>query len=487
MNSAGASMPRDANGASRPLLTRRQCLALPFATMATAACTAPPGRSQRVVEVDLVAAPGTAMLRGSGQPAVDVWSYGGAVPGPQIRAVQGSRLRVNFENRLPAETTVHWHGMRVPHAMDGVPHLTQAPVPPGGRFRYEFDLPDAGTYWYHSHSRSSEQVERGLYGSIVVEEQRPLAVDRELTWVLDDWRLARDGRISGDFAQPHDVAHAGRIGNVVTVNGQVPGDVRVRRGERLRLRLVNAANARIFGLQFDGHRPLVVAIDGQPVAPHEPDRNTVVLAPGMRVDLVLDALGRPGERHAVGDVFYPRAAYDLLRLVYDEGAVREKPLPRPEAIAPNPLPAPDLAAAQLHELRFEGGMHGGLHQAMLDGRSVPFMSLLRSGKAWAVNGTVADSHVHEPVLTLQRGRSYRLAFVNDTRWHHPMHLHGHSLRVLSRNGAPTRHREWQDTVLLAPDERAEVAFVADNPGDWMLHCHVLEHQDGGMMAVVRVA
>jgi len=145
-----------------------------------------------------------------------------------------------------------------------------------------------------------------------------------------------------------------------------------------------------------------------------------------------------------------------------------------------------LASAQSHELRFEGGMHGGLHRAQIDGRTVEFMSLLRAGKAWAVNGVVADSHVHEPVLTLRRGQAYRLALVNDTRWHHPMHLHGHAFRVISRNGRPTRHREWQDTVLMAPDERVEVAFVADNPGDWMLHCHILEHQDGGMMAVVRV-
>ena len=467
-----------------PLITRRQCLALALPVGAAGCASGASAASPTVF--DLVAQPATSPLRGEGHAPADVWSYGGSVPGPLIRAPQGGRLRVNFHNRLPVETTVHWHGLRLPNAMDGVPHLTQPPVPPGGRFTYEFDLPDAGTFWYHSHSRSSEQVERGLYGALVVQERRPPTVDRELTWVLDDWRLTREGRLAEGFASPHDVAHAGRIGNLVTVNGRVPQDLRVRRGERLRLRLVNAANARIFGLQFDAHRPLVVAIDGQPVAPHAPERGTVVLAPGMRVDLLLDALGRPGERHAVGDVFYPRAAYDLLRLAYDDAVLRDTPLPPPQPLAANPLPEPDLAAATTHELRFEGGMHGGLHRARLDGRTVEFMSLLRAGKAWAVNGVVADAHLHEPVLTLRRGQSYRLALVNDSRWHHPMHLHGHAFRVLARNGRPTAHREWQDTVLMAPDERVEVAFVADNPGDWMLHCHVLEHQDGGMMAVVRV-
>lgn len=464
-------------------LTRRQALALPLlAAGCTAAKTAP-----GVVQVELEATPASLRLRGPDHPAIDAWTYNGTAPGPVIRAVQGQHLRVQFTNRLPVETTVHWHGLRLPNAMDGVPHLTQHPVPPGGRFTYEFDLPDAGTFWYHSHARSSEQVERGLHGALVVAERQPLAVDRELTWVLDDWRLTRQGALDPAFAHPHDVSHAGRIGNVVTVNGAVPADLPVRRGERLCLRLVNAANARIFGLQFDGHRPLVVAMDGQPVTPHEPERGTVLLAPGMRTDLLIDCTGRPGESHAVGDVFYPRSAYDLLRLRYQPEVLRESALPAAPTLASNPLPEPDLASATPHELRFEGGMHGGLHQGLLDGKPVPFATLVRGGKAWAVNGVVASSHVHDPILTLRRGRTYRLDFVNDTRWHHPMHLHGHAFRVLSRNGRPTAHREWQDTVLMAPDERVQVAFVADNPGDWMLHCHVLEHQDGGMMAVVRVA
>ncbi len=139
-------------------------------------------------------------------------------------------------------------------------------------------------------------------------------------------------------------------------------------------------------------------------------------------------------------------------------------------------------------------MMGSLHRATLNGESLPMMSLLRRGKAWAVNGVVSaghgegHAHHHEaPMLTLQRGRSYVLAMRNETNWHHPIHLHGHSFRVVSRNGRPTEHREWRDTVLMEPMERVDIAFVADNPGDWMFHCHILEHQDGGMMAVVRVA
>src|SRR3546814_4138251 len=147
--------------------------------------------------------------------------------------------------------------MRVPNAMDGVPHLTQKPVAPGETFHYEFECPDAGTFWYHPHQRSLEQVGRGLYGPLIVEEPEPVAVDRDVTWVLDDWRLLTDASISGDFGSMMDTGMAGRIGNTVTITGRLPDTFPVRAGERLRLRLINAANARIFGLEFEGPQPQI--------------------------------------------------------------------------------------------------------------------------------------------------------------------------------------------------------------------------------------
>jgi FtsP/CotA-like multicopper oxidase with cupredoxin domain len=485
------------------LRRRRWLLACAALPLGPAACALRPAlRPGAWREVALVAAPAEAAVRGAGHAQAAVWAYNGQVPGPEIRARQGERLRVVVENRLPQETTVHWHGLRVPNAMDGVPHLTQPPIRPGERFTYEFDLPDAGTYWYHSHLRSSEQLERGLHGALVVEEAQPPAVDRDITWVLDDWRLTQAGQVSESFGSAHDISHAGRIGNAITLNGRPPRDLVLRPGERLRLRIVNAANARIFALGFDGHEPQVIALDGQPVAPHGLPGGRVRLAPGMRCDLVLDATGQPGQRYAVHDTFYPRAAFDLLQLVYGKTPFALSPSTEPRTgrskgppapLPPNPLAEPDLAAAQTHEIRFEGGMMGGLHRALLNGQSLPMMSLLRQGKAWAVNGVVSaghgEGHAHHeaPLLHLRLGRSYVLALRNDTNWHHPIHLHGHSFRVIARNGRPTPHREWRDTVLMDPMERVDIALVADNPGDWMFHCHILEHQDGGMMAVVRVA
>jgi FtsP/CotA-like multicopper oxidase with cupredoxin domain len=435
----------------------------------------------------LVLRPANVPLVGMGFPETAVWTYNGGVPGPEIRVRQGERLRVVVENGLDRETTVHWHGIRLPNAMDGVPHVTQQPIGKGGRFVYEFDLPDAGTYWYHPHEGSSEQVGRGLYGPLIVEEREPIRVDRDVVWVLDDWRLQNDAQITGDFGNLHDISHNGRIGNTVTVNGRIPGAFWVRRGERIRLRLINVANARSFALDFAGHRPMAIAYDGQPVTPHELPGGRIVLGAAMRADLVIDMMGKPGERFAVTDRFYPNAGYPLRDIAYQDETLRDQLLEAPLALAANTMPEPVLAEAQRHHIVLGGGMMGGMAGAMVGGRQMDIRTMMHNGKAWAINGVAASGHMMEPLLTLQKGRTHVFVMENQTAWHHPMHLHGHSFRVIRRNGRPTAHSEWRDTVLLDPRELVEVAFVADNPGNWMFHCHILEHQEGGMMGLVRVA
>ena len=506
-------MPRDQSrpSLSIPGLTRRAFLAgaatAAAATVAGPALAASPSTPGTRVFA-LRPAPGRATLvPGAGRDTA-VWCYDGSVPGPEIRVKRGERVRVDVENGLDEETTVHWHGLRVPNAMDGVPHLTQRPIAPGERFRYEFDAHDAGTFWYHPHQRGFEQIARGLYGPLIVEEDEPLRVDREMTWVLDDWRLTREVALAEGFGGMHDASHAGRLGNTVTINGKVPDRWRVRASERVRLRLVNAANARIFALDFSDHEPVIVALDGQPVAPHVPDGGLVILGPAMRADVVLDMRAPPGSRASVIDRFDDRRAYRLVDLSYANEPLRASPPDWPLDLPANPLPEPDMASAERHEIAFEGGMMGAMVAArmgrgagdrsegrparrgmmgggMMGGRSM--MDMMHSGKVWTINGVAAEGHVMEPMLTLARGRSHVLAMTNVTAFHHPIHMHGHSFRVVSRDGRPTRHREWQDTVLMAPTERVEIAFVADNPGDWMFHCHVMEHQAAGMMGVVRVA
>lgn len=433
----------------------------------------------------LVAKAARLPILGVGHPPTDVWSYNDRVPGPVIRIPVGERVRFMVKNELSEATTVHWHGIRLPNEMDGVPGLTQPPIAPGESFLYEFTPPDAGTFWYHPHANSLEQIGRGMAGALIVEEAKPVPVDRDIVWMLGDWRLTREGQIASGFRNTMEAAMSGRVGNTVTLNGVIPTEEPVRPGERVRLRLINCALARIMNLRFEGHRPWIIAIDGQPCEPHEPDNARILLGPAMRVDVLLDMIGEPGGRYRIVDDFYEGLAYWLTYLVYaDTGRPRAKPEDI-FALPPNPLPEPDLAVAERHEVTLQGGMMGGGPMSGMGG-----MHGTTHGATWAINGMSMPGDGHSgmpPLLTLQRNRTYVLTIRNATAWWHPMHLHGFSFKVLTRNGSAVPHRQWADTVMLAPRDIVEIAFVSDNPGDWMLHCHVTDHQEAGMMTVLRVA
>jgi FtsP/CotA-like multicopper oxidase with cupredoxin domain len=438
-------------------------------------------------DLTLSACPGRWPLVGKSQPETDVWCYGGRVPGPEVRLRQGAPARITIQNSLSEGTTVHWHGIRLPNAMDGVPGLTQPPIKPGEQFTYEFTPPDAGTFWYHPHADSLRQLGRGLAGALIVEEPEPIAVDRDVLWMISDWRLDSDAQIAGGFGNAMEAAMSGRVGNTVTINGAISNEVSVRAGERIRLRLVNGALARVMALRFDGHKPVIVAIDGQPCEAHEPEQGRILLGPAMRVDLMIDMQGEPGKRYRVIDDFYDGLAYWLTQLTYEPTPpLRDHPPDTPVSLPRNPLPEPDLASAEQHVLKLQGGMMGG------NGTMGMGMGMTMGGShraAWSINGTSMTGGGHAgmpPLLTLQRGRSYLLTIQNETAWWHPMHLHGHSFRVLRRNGVTVPHRQWADTVLVPPRDTVEIAFVADNPGDWMFHCHITDHQTAGLMTVLRV-
>lgn len=436
----------------------------------------------------LIAEEGHAPLVEGEGPATAVWAFNGQVPGPVLRARQGERLRVEVENRLSEPTTVHWHGLRIPANMDGVPWLSQTPIKPGETFVYDFELKDAGTYWYHPHINSAEQVGRGLHGVLIVEEPEPLPVDREILWVLDDWRLDQTAQIA-PFGAMHDMSHAGRFGNTVTVNGSIGIEEAVQPGERVRLRLVNVANARVFSMFLEDLPYWVVAYDGQPVSPHQPADGRIRLGPGMRADLVIDMQGEPDSlRRVIDDAYGRDNAYEVMRFVFGAGPSGVVERTPPEGLRPNPVARPDLARAERKQVLFEGGAMGGLSGAHMGGRFLSMRELAQAGKLWAINGTVPqDVFTAPPLFELTLGESYVIELVNETAFDHPVHLHGHIFEVLSRNGQPLDHKLLADSVLLRPRERAEIAFVADNPGAWMFHCHVLEHQESGMMATVKVA
>ena len=230
---------------------------------APGARTSAPAETGVLRSFELVAAPTTLPLL-DGR-ALEVWAYDGQVPGPTLRADVGDRIRVRLTNRLPQPTSVHWHGIRLENAMDGVPGVTQPPIEPGGSFTYEFVARDPGTFWFHPHVRGSEQVERGLHGVLVVDDPRE-ARARELVWVVDDWRLDASGAIDPAFVTRHDLAHDGRWGRVISINGRIGHHEPIAPGERVRVRIVNVANGRVFAPRVVGAEARIIAFDGRPTS-----------------------------------------------------------------------------------------------------------------------------------------------------------------------------------------------------------------------------
>lgn len=482
---------------TQPLLCRRALMrgaGLSVAALIAAPSWTPTAVAERVpslVNDTLEPAPGTASLLGTGQPHTAVLAYNKTVPGPALRLRQGEPFRSIVRNGLTEGTTVHWHGIRLPNAMDGVPFLTQPPIAPGGSFDYAFTPPDAGTFWYHPHEHTAGEMGRGMAGALIVEEPEPPGFDRDLLWVLQDWELEPNGALLPGFDTFMQAAMAGRIGNVVTINGERRSSVAMRAGERVRLRLVNACLARFIALRFTGHRVVVVALDGQPVTqPFVPAGGRVLIAPAQRVDLVLDTTGEPGSSHPVFDDFYGgRLTYQLTKLAYTTKPRLHRELPAAlPVLPPNPVPKPDLHDPVRHHLTIVGGMMGGMGGGMMGG-----MGMMADGKPvsrlaiWGIRSRHGANDGMAPIFTIPLGRTALITLENRTRWWHPMHLHGYSFTVLSRNGAAMRHPHLRDTVVLRPNDTVEFAFAADNPGEWMFHCHVIEHQETGLMTIIRVA
>jgi FtsP/CotA-like multicopper oxidase with cupredoxin domain len=392
--------------------------------------TREPGEGIRVLRAQRAASPG------SGAPASAVWGYDGEVPGPVLRVTRGEEVKLRLVNKLDEATTLHWRGVRLINAMDGVAHLTQKPVAPGESFDCRFTAPDAGTFWYGPHDFAPDQLARGLAGALIVSEAEPVAIDRELVLVLADRRLP-----AGD----PDRARAGGEDAHVTVNGRPSLDVPVKTNERLRLRLVNASPVRPLSLRFAQHRVTVMAVDGQPAEPFVAREGRVFLGPGNRLDLFADMELAPGSTAAS---LVAGAEAPLIRFVYHDGApLRAAALPDPAPLPANGLPARiDLRTA----LRLD----------------VPIDAPARP---WIGADAALAGRYGTPAFTAKRGRTIVLAFANRTAAAAVVHLHGHPARLLD-NLDDGWKPFWLDTVVVAAQHTARLAFVADNPGKWLIHC-----------------
>lgn len=393
-----------------------------------------------------------------------VWLYNQQIPGPVIRAKEGSTLVVDFFNELEEPTSVHWHGLRIENAMDGVPGVTQDPVVSGGTFVYRLGLEEAGTYWYHPHFNSSEQLERGLKGVLIVDETEPLPWSRELIVLLDDWRLQQDGTIYPHFNTPHDLMHDGRWGNVPTVNGNVQPEFRVKPGERIRLRMINGANARVFSPRFPDLPARVIAVDGRPVTRVFP-LDLFYMSPGNRIDLdITIPADAAGKAYRLEDRF-PRERYDLASIkVQAEPAVATPDFDPPTA--ESFIPAETFANVEVGKTWDLNAFRGG-----------------KLGIGWGMNRQFwPDSDTADMTI----GTPQKIVFDNSSSRLHPMHIHGVFFRVLERNGKPAVEPFTRDTVLVGPRERVVIGLVPEHRGIWATHCHILEHAEAGMMTTIDV-
>lgn len=447
---------------------------------------APAAGTPATHRVRIAAAPRPLRLLGPDGPASPAWTYGDD-PLTVIRARRGDILEARLENRLPEYTSIHWHGIRLPNAMDGVPYMTQPPVQPGERFDYRFALPDTGTFFFHPHCNTVEQVGRGLAGVLIVDGDAPEPYAADLLCLLKDWRIDEATGEFLDFITDAGAAKAGTFGTVRTTGFAPAAAVTVPAGRDVRVRILNLDVTRVSQVGVMGAEAAVIAVDGNAVPPFPLVEWR--MGPAMRLDVVVRAPG-PGRSARIVD-YFAREPVELMTLVGGG-----EPPAAPRAFDPAPLyaptlPEPDLRNAETLPFVF-GSTAVNATVALPNGATIDLgQSLcLNTATYWAINKQSWPERGHEfpppPLAELVRGRSYVFELQNVTPHMHPIHMHGHTFKVLESNKVD-RPEHWADTVLLTPKERVRVAFVADNPGRWMFHCHIIEHQDTGMMGYVTVA
>ena len=378
---------------------------------------------------------------------IRAFAYNGQVPGPQIEADVGDLVEVRLKNSLPQATTIHWHGVRVPADMDGT-EVVQPAVEPGGTFEYRFVVPDAGTFWYHSHTNETEQLERGLYGALVVRGPGEPAFDSERVLILDDLKLDPEGEVA-PFGDEHE-HHAGREGDVRLVNGMLEPELEIPAGTIERWRIVDAANTRFVRLSIGGRPFRIVGTDGG-LLPQPRSATEVLLTPGERFDLAVGPF-EEGERLEIEALPYDRGKGESGRERF--ASLRVGPAVASRAEIPATLRQIDpLVGADVEP-----------------NRTISLKALMHEGH-------------HQRADPVRIGELQVWDLVNETGQDHPFHIHGFFFQVVQENGSTPPEVAWKDTVNVPRKSQTRIAWLPDDrPGEWMYHCHILEHHAMGMMA-----
>jgi len=411
--------------------------------------------------------PGKLQLATAPLPQTDLWTINGQVPGPVLRVKQGEDVYVRLINNLRQPAALHWQGVRIANGMDGAVGLTQAPVEPGRHMDIRFTAPDAGTYWCRPSAfpHAAEQKTRGIYGLLIVDGPADPPADQEVLAVIDDWLLDEEGQIRGPFPDPADVNGQGRIGSLITLNSRpAPQTFTARPGARVRLRLLNACSARIMNLTFEGLRPLVVGIDGQSCEPFEPARMTLPSGPGSRFDVMFD-LPREGAAEPGLALRGDPGAGQAQRLITFRTEGQAVVARGPILSQQNPAlpPAIKLQAAKRLDLTIEKSQSPDPRQT------------------WTLNGVASHGADAPALFKVQRGQPVTLGFINKTGIAQTLHVHGHALRVLHLLDDGWEPY-WRDSVIVPPRGTVRVAFLADNPGKWLIESTILDHAMSGLAA-----
>ena len=382
------------------------------------------------------------------------------VPGPMIVANVGDRLIVHFRNELDRASSIHWHGLRLPNDMDGV-----AAIPAGGSFDYDFVLRDAGWHWYHPHIQTDEQIDLGLQGTLLVRGASEPAIAVERTFVLDDVELDDAGDVIGEPSR-EDLAH-GRRGDTLLVNGKPPGFIVAAPGSVERWRIVNTSNGRFFKLHLDGVALRVIGWDGGALpAPY--DVQELLIGPGERYDVVV-ALDRPRGSELRLETLEVALGHDmvdatgeLVRVRLDGAAIPRDAIPA-SGPAIEPLPVTGQTTSRRFVLSEE-----------LDGPAGTVFFI--NGQRWPLNTPVDVRLGDVEVWEVE----------NDSDGDHPVHVHGHFVQVIDRDGIPESRLGLKDTIVIAPHQTLRAAIRYDEPGMWMFHCQIPEHAERGMTADIDV-
>ncbi|MCI0599834.1 MAG: multicopper oxidase domain-containing protein [Beijerinckiaceae bacterium] len=456
----------------RGKISRRLLLGNTLASVMTYSARAAAPAPQDGFQI-LEAREGTLTLLPGPSPPTAIWGYNGEVPGPPLRFKKGEEVKVRLINKLSQPTTLHWHGVRIINAMDGAAGLTQAPVPPGGTFDYRFTPPDAGLYWYHPHVLpfTGEQLDRGLYGGMIIDEAEPPEAARDMLVLLDDWKLGGDGQIAG-FDLAADGAGAGRAGPPITISARAaPVEETLPPSSRVRLRLVNAAHSRIMVIAFGGLTPLVLAIDSQPCEAFEPARNQIPLGPGARADVMFDLPADAGTGASVSLIGINEP--DRVLIAFNTAGEKRSLLPPIASLPENPLlPARiKLEASRKIDILIEANLSEGKGLLPALAQDQP--------RLWKLNGKALPAYSAEPLFKVKRGTPVTLGLVNRSGFVQEIHVHGHTMRIL-HDLDDGWEPFWRDSVLITDGKTKHAAFVASNPGKWAIESVMAGRQAAGL-------